>query len=223
MTFDVAGTASAVARDRRAAWRFIEGFAAEWAEPIEPQDGWHHADLNDAEQRLGVRLPQAVREAYSLFGKRPDLTSNQDRLLTPSELTVDDDVLVFRTDNQGVMTWGARLAGSDPEVLLRHWGTAIWKPWLPSFSAACAELVLSEALFAGDETVDRELDAETVAELEAHYTRLAIPQTGPGTRWFAGPDIILRDDDRGWVWARTLSQVALDALMKVLPGRWRTD
>jgi hypothetical protein len=209
--------------DRSAAWRFIEGFAAAWAEPIEPRDGWNHADLDEAEHRLDVRLPEAVREAYSLFGKRPDLTSNQDRLLTLSELSVEDEVLVFRTENQCVMSWGVGLDGSDPEVVLRHSGRGGWEPWLPSFSTACVELVLSEAMFAGDETVDRELDVETVFELEARYTRLAIPRTGPGTRWFAGPDVILRDDYCDWLWARTRNQEALDTLLKTLPGQWRTD
>lgn len=223
MTFDVAGSAARAVHERTAAWRFIEGFAAAWAEPLEPQDGWNHADLDDAEHHLGIRLPEAVREAYSLFGRRPDLTSNQDRLLIPSEWFRDDDVLVFRTENQGVMTWGVGLDGSDPEVVLRHSGNTTWEPWLPSFSTACAELVLSEALFAGDDTVDRELDVGTVFDLEAHYVRLALPQTGPGTRWFAGPDIILRDDYRDWLWARTRSREALDTLMKVMPGNWRTD
>ncbi|MFI6099546.1 hypothetical protein ACIA8G_28655 [Lentzea sp. NPDC051213] len=220
MTFDVAGNA---VHGRPAAWRFIEGFAAEWAEPLEAADGWNQADLDAAEDRLGVRLPLAFREAYALFGRRPDLTSNQDRLLTPSELSLDGDVLVFRTDNQGVMSWGVKLDGTDPEAVFRHWGNVGWQPWLPSFSTACAELVLSESLFAGDETVDRELDDDAVIALEARYTRVAIPQTGPGTRWFAGPDIILRDDHRDWLWARTRSREALDVLLTTLPGPWRTD
>jgi hypothetical protein len=220
VTFDVAEGAARAVLDRTAAWRFIEGFAAEWADPVEARDGWNHADLNDAEHRLDVRLPEAVREAYALFGKRPDLTSNQDRLLLPSEWSLDDDVLVFRTANQGVMTWGVRLVGRDPEVVLRHCGNAAWEPWLPSFSTACVELVLSEALFAGDETVDRELDTATVAELEARYLPLAVPRTGPGTRWFAGPDIILRDDHRDWLWARARTPEALELLVKQLPGAW---
>ena len=223
MTFDVAGAAARAVRERSAAWRFIEGFAAAWAEPIEPQDGWSNADLTAAERRLGVRLPEAFREAYALFGKRPDLTSNQDRLLMPAELRLDGDALVFRVENQGVVEWGTALDGADPAVLMRHPDKEIWEAWLPSFSGACVEMVLSEALFAGDDTVDRELDAEAVTELEARYPLLAIPRTGPGTRWFAGPDVILRDDYGDWLWARSRTGEALDAVLKTLPGNWRTD
>ncbi|WP_223184536.1 SMI1/KNR4 family protein [Streptomyces sp. CBMA152] len=84
-------------------WRFIQGFAAHWADALEHGDGWTEADLVAAEERLGVRLPVAMREAYLLFGRRRDLTSNHDELLAPDELYVDDagEALVFRHENQG--------------------------------------------------------------------------------------------------------------------------
>jgi hypothetical protein len=48
-------------------------------------NGYGKADIDAAEERLGVRFPAAVREAYGLFGRRADLTSNQDRQLRPGE------------------------------------------------------------------------------------------------------------------------------------------
>ena len=51
MTFDVAGSVARAGHDRSAAWRFIEGFAAAWTEPIEPQDGWTRADLAVTEEQ----------------------------------------------------------------------------------------------------------------------------------------------------------------------------
>ncbi|MCX4679338.1 SMI1/KNR4 family protein [Streptomyces sp. NBC_01433] len=52
-------------------------------------DGWGETDLVAAEERLGIQLPSALREAYLLFGHRHDLTSNHGVLLSPSELYVD--------------------------------------------------------------------------------------------------------------------------------------
>jgi hypothetical protein len=226
VTFDVAGAAARAVQERAAAWRFIEGFAAAWAEPIEPQDGWSRADLAAAEDQLGVRLPEAVKEALSLFGKRPDLTSNQDRLLTPTELRVDRDVLVFRDENQWVAAWGTTFAGDDPEVLIKldllNKADERWDPWLPRFSLACVEMVLSEALFRdGAETADRETSESDISLLEDHFALL--PLQSPGTRWFVADDVIIREDDCQWLWARARTPHALEVLVKQLPGDWTTE
>ncbi|SDP70801.1 hypothetical protein [Lentzea jiangxiensis] len=226
MTFDVAVAAAGAVHDRSAAWRFVEGFAAAWAEPIEPQDGWSRADLAATEERLGVELPEAVKEALSLFGKRPDLTSNQDRLLLPSELRVDDDVLVFRDENQWVAAWATALGGDDPEVMIKldlvdKTGER-WDPWLPRFSLACVEMVLSEALFRdGAETADRETSEADGSLLEDNFALL--PLHSPGTRWFVGDDLVVREDDHQWLWARARTPDALELLVKVLPGDWTTE
>lgn len=226
MTFDVAGSAARAMHDRSAAWRFIEGFAAEWAEPLEPQDGWNRSDLAATEEQLLVRLPEAVKEALALFGKRPDLTSNQDRLLTPSELRVVDDVLVFRDENQWVAAWGTTLDGDDPEVRIKldlvDRAEERWDAWLPRFSLACVEMVLSEALFRdGADTADRETSEADVSLLEDHFALL--PLHSPGTRWFAADDLIVREDDRQWLWARARTPDALDRLLTALPGEWTTE
>lgn len=220
MTFDVAGSATRAMHDRSAAWRFIEGFAAAWAEPIEARDGWNQADLDAAEHRLGVRLPDAMRDAYALFGKRPDLTSNQDWLLTPSELRCDGEVVVFRREIHTGTTWGAALDGPDPAVV--HEADHGWEPWLPHFSAACVELVLSEALFRDEAvTADREMSAVDISLLEEQFALL--PLHGPGARWFVSDDLIVREDDGEWLWARARTPEALELLTERLPGEWATD
>ncbi|SER39918.1 hypothetical protein SAMN05216188_11115 [Lentzea xinjiangensis] len=231
MTFDVPGDAARAVHDRSAAWRFIEGFAAAWAEPLEPQDGWTRRELAEAEDRLGVRVPEALKEALSLFGKRPDLTSNQDRLLTPAELRLDRDaggreVLVFRDENQWVASWGSTTADDDPEVLVKHdlvdKSRERWDPWLPRLSLACVEMVLSEALFRdGAETADREMSEADTSLLREHFA--ALPLHSPGTRWFAGHDVIVREDDGQWLWARARTPEALELLVKQLPGGWATE
>ncbi|MEU7478082.1 hypothetical protein AB0A63_19005 [Lentzea sp. NPDC042327] len=226
MTFDVVGAAARAVRNRAAAWRFIEGFAAWWAEPIEAQDGWSNADLDAAEARLGVRIPAALREAYALFGKRPDLTSNQDRLLLPAELRMEGDVLVFRDENQWVAAWGTTARDEDPAVLIKldlvDKSEETWDPWLPRLSHACVELVLSEALFRdGAQTADREMSEADTSLLEREFELL--PLHSPNTRWFGTDDVLIREDDRQWLWARARTPRALDELLAVLPGDWTTE
>lgn len=222
MTFDVAGSAARAVHDRSAAWRFIESFAATWTEPIGPQDGWSRRELAEAEDRLGVGLPEALKEALALFGKRPEVTSNHDRLLAPAELRLDREVLVFRSD-QWVEAWGVPLAGDDPEVLVRTDSQDKyqypWKPWMSRFSLACVELVLTMAVFGdGGETADRERSDADVPLLEEHFTLL--PLNNPLSRWFVSDDVIIREDDRAWLWACARTPEAFELLTTRFPGAW---
>jgi hypothetical protein len=104
---------------------------------------------------LGVRLPGTLRTLYGLLGKRFDLTRCQDDLLTPYQCHWDDadEVLVFRTENQGCADWGIRradLSAEDPPVVFNA-GRG-WQPFLPSTSLACVEMLLSEGVFGGEWT-----------------------------------------------------------------------
>ena len=214
--------------DRAARWRFVEEFAAEWVEPLQPGDGSHAGDLDAAEGRLEVPLPIALREAYALFGARPDLTSNQDELLVPDDFHLVDDVLVFRVENQGAALWGVELTGEpDPPVLVRpdlaDLDAEAWQPWMDRFSMACAEMILAESLHDEELADSRDEEDTDAAALAARYPRIGVPDhpTGqvPPVRWFAGPDVILRNAG-GWLSARGRTAEALDAVREDLPGHW---
>ncbi|WP_220449462.1 SMI1/KNR4 family protein [Nonomuraea longispora] len=116
-TFEVIQEFPAAMADRAGAWNFIRGFAATWRSPLADGDGWSEADLDAAEARLGLRLPAALREAYQLFGRRTDLTSLQDVLLSPADLKVTDQALVFRVENQAAVFWGIPIAGWSSPTL----------------------------------------------------------------------------------------------------------
>lgn len=213
---------------RAGAWRFIQGFAAAWATPLTEADGWDDAALDAVETRLEITLPVAVREAYALFGRRTDLTANQDEFLEPKQLYVHDGLLVFRDEDQGAARWGVRLDGPDPAVFIRpdleDEDAESWEPWLDSFSLACVEMVLSESLHADEGLADyREADEGDLEELE-RYTRLPLPEypSGelPGTRWFAGPDVLVREDERSWITIRARTEESLAAACEDFGDGW---
>jgi hypothetical protein len=236
-TFDLPVELRAGLGDRGGAWRFVEGFAASWSTPLGVDDGCPPAELAAVAERLGLPLPAAVREAYTRFGRRPDLTSNQDVLLAPAQLAVDEQVLVFRTENQRCARWGVRvaeLADDDPPVVWRPVGTGErepWQPYLDRFSVACVELVLSESLFAGGGLADnRPVDEAAVDQVASRYDRLALPAypmwampAGPPVRWFGGADVVLRDDGCDWLWMRARTPQALAAARAAVPGEWLLD
>jgi hypothetical protein len=232
--FDISQEIASSLGSHQGAWGFIGRFAERWLTPLTEDDGWAKADLQAAEQRLGVRLPPAIREAYGLFGRRGDLTSVQDRLLGPKELEVDaaGDVLVYRVENQAVAVWGVPLAAleqPDPPVLVaNNFEVGSWEPYLERFSLACVEMVLSESLHSAplELSDNRELDPAAAALNEQHFARLAIPayplwaEPGGVVRWFTGPDVLLRDDAGIWLWVRARTTLALDAVRTALPGEW---
>ncbi|GAA1080823.1 hypothetical protein GCM10009663_24430 [Kitasatospora arboriphila] len=208
----------------------MQDFAEHWVAPLAEGDGWAEADLAAAEERLGHRLPAALREAYGRFGRRTDLTANRDPLLDPAELHLDagGHLLVLRHAKEGATAWGVpldELHRPDPAVVLESDGSR--RPWLDRLSVALVELVLSESLHAPDGHADllEPLDVATLLALEDGYVQLPFPDypvfSAPaGSRWFAGDDVLLRADDGGALRARARTAEALDGLRKDLPGNW---
>jgi hypothetical protein len=232
--FDVGREVAASLGSRQGAWRFIRRYAESWLTPLSDGDGWTEADLHAAEQRLGLQLPPAIREAYGLFGRRQDLTSVQDRLLGPDQLEVDTtgEVLVYHVENQSVAVWGVPLAAmdqADPAVVVaQNFQDDGWEPFLERFSLACVEMALSESLFSAplELSDNRELDSAAAALVGQLFARLAMPDyplwalAGGSVRWFVSPEVLLRDFAGTWLWVRARTTAALDAVRVALPGEW---
>ncbi|MFC6879474.1 MULTISPECIES: SMI1/KNR4 family protein [Actinomadura] len=231
--FDIKRELAAGLSGRVGAWRFIRGFVSTWHEPLSAADGWSSAELDAAGERLGVPLPTALREAYQLFGRRDDLTSNHDSLLNPDELYLNDGALVFREENQACAFWGilsADLERPDPAVYVRadlaDESAENWEGWLDTFSTSCLEIVLAESMHAPEELCDfmDGSDEPLSPVLEEHFTLLPFPayptsQPDSTTRWFASPEAILRQDgDCLHVRART--EDALEELRELIDGDW---
>jgi hypothetical protein len=222
---------------RAGTWQFIRDFASGWLSPLVESDGCGEDRMAAVERRLGLRLPAAITEAYALLGNRHDMTSNQDCLLGPEEIDVDyaEEALVFREESKGAATWGVplhQLDEADPPVAFRmhmaDWHDESWDAWLPRFSLACVEIVLSESLHSAPALrACRRQTADDTRRLEERYPRLALPeyptsQTAvPAVRWFAGQDVLLRDDQRQVLWARARTPAALEGVRLALPGDWQ--
>lgn len=216
--------------DAAGAWRFIREFFEHWSRPLRDGDGCGEDEILRAERRLGIAIPRVLRDGYRLCGRRDDL-QRQMRLLLPHELRLDADaaVLVYQEEDEHVIEIGARLTGqADPPALWRQPDPATgWEQYLPSLSWAWVEMVLSGSM--GEEGLVDVLwwDSAGIAEVERRFERLAVPDylyapepgRRAGTRWFAGHDVILRDD--GWyACVRCRTKAALARLHETLPGEW---
>ncbi|MFG3014221.1 SMI1/KNR4 family protein [Streptomyces cinerochromogenes] len=237
--FDLAASLAGGVEGRSGAWTFIQDFAAHWVgAALGSDDGWTEADLDAAEARLGLRLPTALREAYLLFGRRQDLTSNHDALLGPAQLYVDraGEALVFRHENQGAASWGILLGSlqdDDPAVSVRldlaDKSAERWEDWLERLSLCFVEIILSESLQADEDLCDfLDPDDDSVELLEANSVQLPLPvypigEKENGTRWFLGQDVLLRHDGGMAILARGRTAGDLDRVRDLIPGDWLDD
>jgi hypothetical protein len=211
-------------------WRFIRAFAADWATPITDMDGFTDEALDLAAAALGVRMPEAVRDAYRLFGRREDLTSGNGELYPSDQLDYDAtaNVLVFRAAHQAVAFFGVSLADEaapDPPVLLytmyQDKTRESWQPFMDRFSLACVDIVLWEMVEAGPHSDARDETADDRAALAEDLTAVPFPRYPDefGSQWYVGPGTVLRHDP-GWVAVAARTPEALDSFRRAHPGDW---
>lgn len=77
------------------------------------------AMLARAEERLGMRIPTALREYYAVAGGEKRFNMADQRLLPPSKWRIESNRLVFMEENQAVCVWGVSVRNpraDDPPV-----------------------------------------------------------------------------------------------------------
>jgi hypothetical protein len=87
--------------------------------PLSERTALSSGVLAEAEKRLGVRVPAALREYYLVAGRERRFNMSCNRLLPPSEWRVDKQRLVFMEENQAVCCWGVSIrnqSSDDPPV-----------------------------------------------------------------------------------------------------------
>jgi uncharacterized protein (TIGR02996 family) len=92
------------------------------ARPLTPRDGVPEERVARGEDRLGVRLPRALRDYYLVAGRFDRLNQAHDRLLPPGQWELASRKIVFLEENQWAALAGVRAddpAGDDPPVF---WG-----------------------------------------------------------------------------------------------------
>src|SRR4051812_28923382 len=77
--------------------------------PLSERTALSSGVLAEAEKRLGVRVPAALREYYLVAGRERRFNACCNRLLPPSEWAVDKQRLVFMEENQAVCCWGVSI------------------------------------------------------------------------------------------------------------------
>lgn len=99
-----------------------------------PNDGCPGDEITAAEDRLGISLPDALRDYYGAAGRHPELMGmggheHTFQLSTPGHLGLEDGQLVFLGENQWPAQWSVRpddVDWPDPRV---HGRAELGKKW----------------------------------------------------------------------------------------------
>jgi hypothetical protein len=73
---------------------------------LRSEDACSNADVEDAENRLEIRLPESLKAYYLVAGREKRINQFHNRLLLPEKLFIDSGRVVFLEENQWVVFWG---------------------------------------------------------------------------------------------------------------------
>jgi hypothetical protein len=131
-------------------WEAFDSLVAQFYPALRPSDGLPRQAIASSELRLGIELPPVLVELYARCGHREDLLSSYEQLLPPERLRLEDGVLVFVEENQGVSKWGIRLVDADPAVeRMDFTANPQWEPDHDRLSNFLISFVLWQAVNGG--------------------------------------------------------------------------
>jgi hypothetical protein len=130
---------------------YREVFAALGYE-LQSTDGVPELEIAEAESRLGLSVPLALREYYLVAGRESNYNQVFNRLLAPSEWSIDAEHLVFMEENQAVVLWGVAATLTAPEDAPVFQGVGrkrVWHPEHPQCSTFLKVMVHWHGAFGG--------------------------------------------------------------------------
>lgn len=170
---------------REGHWPLLKGWGDAWCASFQRSDGCFDAELERAEDRLGVKLPASLRELYCFAGRR--LSKMNDSLIELDDLEVAQNVLPFWAENQYVWTCGVKLDDlslDDPPVFIDFSGCDAFgiTPLAPNrlalqnemLSEFAFQIVVGDYMQCGPDYEDFRGEGET-AKLLQSYQPLGFP------------------------------------------------
>jgi hypothetical protein len=212
-------------RDER--WVLLDEILDAWLPESPTASGIDAAELDAAERRLGLSLPPALREWYARHGARSDIWSLQDKLWVPAEIRVEDGVLTFAIENQGVVRWGIRLddlLDEDPVVVVSDpSGKGGWLVESESTSGFALQFALLNAKWSGAvrHRANGQGTDEAFQAIARAYPRLPFPDMhwpAYPTRVYGHDDVLIEAEAETWLWVTGRTRRALDEVDALVRG-----
>jgi hypothetical protein len=231
--FSVTGDLVELPDDAAAVCELISSFLESWNVTQPGLDlSLAENEVREAEYRLGLALPVALRWMLTNVGAGHNVIGRQDFLVHPRCLEIDDQgVLVYRVENQHCAKWGVRvdeIGYLDPPVIWKDLQAgAEWCSYQQRLSVDLLEMVFNEAMLSPEANVlQTELASGAPPELDS-LPRLAIPEhvfwplpEGPPVRWYGMRDCLIRNDGDVWLWAFGRTADDVNRATRAIPGEW---
>jgi len=186
--------------------------------PLGAHDGLGEEPLAEAEARLRLRLPKALREVYRVSGLRADLHASHNRLLAPDELALEDDVLVFYEEHDRHMLWGMRVAElgqANPEVVISPGTPPLrWSSEAQPLTSFLASMLLVQRMSVPPWVLKRKVGQALLEQFEGLYPRLEVfGRVGESARWFGEDGHLVRVEGKVPSAVVTVAAPSREALM----------
>ena len=197
------------------------------------QDGISDTALKVAEAKIGSRIPQSLRDYYVVAGRETKLNTAFNRLLPPEDWEVHDGKVVFMTENQNAVAWGAGLKTQpkNPKIFQNPIVKGELGEWFEEHRSCSRFMVFMlhlQSSYGGglphrasalvSQTLIAQLDAKWFFVAEVGGTRA---YSGPGQaicilKW---PELFNKTD--GWrLFAGATNETSLDDIAKQLEIDW---
>jgi uncharacterized protein (TIGR02996 family) len=204
-------------------WHLVAEFIEIWYRTLKVGDGNSEAEIVATEERLGFRLPAALREWYALAGNRRDVWSKQDYLIPLDRLDPgrEQGALVFYRENQNCEWWGileSDLGRADPPIHRFRDRVQVSR----STSAFAVLVLLHEAKFgndviwAGGEFV---VETSILPTASASFAQCDIPNRywcADPIFFFEGSDFLLEVSGEMWVYLAARNEQAYRSACETL-------
>jgi hypothetical protein len=147
--------------------------------------------IAEAEARLNLTLPQALKDLYTVVGASRDVMQADYQMLAPEKLRVDGDHLIFCEENQGLEDFGiplarlARLAESpNPSVDLRRLHETRWFCEAGKLSAFLLGMMAWQVALALPEKARCPYPENELKKLVAFFEPVGEPKVRLGAQFF---------------------------------------
>ena len=109
-------------------WSAYDATIERLLEPLARRDGAPETEVAAAESRLGLRLPELLREYYLRTGRHGGINGGHQYLLPPDEILRRGDKILFYFEEQSLLRWAVDMHETtleDPPV----YGSAEGEEW----------------------------------------------------------------------------------------------
>ncbi len=225
-------------------FNLINEFIEEWHDERTDDDGIASQKIEEAEARLGLSLPLYLKKWYVMYGNKlvdrsirhrglnpqtmeivepvhVDSIIVQNHFLSPSELHVENEMLIFYAENQWCSAWAfksSELNQDDPPVYIqKEYQTSEWIAQHKNFTEFLFPMNFLETIFGSEIGGNGSVAEDVLQRMKTNLHLLPVADwkwPGDPTRFYFTDDLLVSCDSMegasSWIWFAAKDQDAFE-------------